>query len=143
VRGQRQPRTLSTPGKHWIPIAQEAGWATGPVWTGAENLAPTGIRSPARPAHIQSLYQLSYSPHIFVPLVIKISRSLNFRGILCTFTLQTAQYHGNFGNILLRGGANKFLARVNSRCHRAESIVSLERGAYSYAKLQVFSCYRG
>jgi hypothetical protein len=28
---------------------QEAGWAPRPVWTGAENLAPTGIRSPDRP----------------------------------------------------------------------------------------------
>jgi len=27
-----------------VPIAQEAGWATGPIWTGAENLVPTGIR---------------------------------------------------------------------------------------------------
>ena len=35
-----------TPGKDPVPIAQEAGWAAGPVWTGAENLAPTGIRSP-------------------------------------------------------------------------------------------------
>jgi len=26
-----------------VPIVQEAGWAPGPVWTGAENLAPTGI----------------------------------------------------------------------------------------------------
>jgi len=26
-----------------VPIAQEAGWAPGLVWTGAENLAPTGI----------------------------------------------------------------------------------------------------
>jgi hypothetical protein len=32
-----------TPGKDPVPIVQEAGWATGPVWTGAENLAPTGI----------------------------------------------------------------------------------------------------
>jgi len=29
------------PGTH----LQEAGWAPGPVWTGAENLVPTGIRS--------------------------------------------------------------------------------------------------
>jgi hypothetical protein len=28
----------------------EAWWAPGPVWTGAENLAPTGYRSPDRPA---------------------------------------------------------------------------------------------
>ena len=30
-------------------IVQEAGWATGPVWTDAENLTPTGIRSPDGP----------------------------------------------------------------------------------------------
>ena len=35
-----------------VPIVQETGWAPGPVWTGAENLAPTGIRSPDRPACI-------------------------------------------------------------------------------------------
>ena len=34
------------PGRDTVPIVQEAGWAPGPVWTGAENLAPTGIRSP-------------------------------------------------------------------------------------------------
>jgi hypothetical protein len=28
-----------------VPTVQEAGWAPGPVRTGAENLAPTGIRS--------------------------------------------------------------------------------------------------
>jgi hypothetical protein len=39
---------------------QEAGWAPGPVWTGSENLAPTGIPSPDRPARSQSLYRLSY-----------------------------------------------------------------------------------
>ena len=30
-------------------------WVPGPVWTGAENLDPTGIRSPDRPARSQSL----------------------------------------------------------------------------------------
>jgi hypothetical protein len=43
-----------------VPIVQEAGWAPGPVWTGAENLAPTGIRTPDHPAHNESLYRLSY-----------------------------------------------------------------------------------
>jgi hypothetical protein len=33
------------------------------VWTGAENFAPTGIRSPDRPARSQSLYRLSYPAH--------------------------------------------------------------------------------
>jgi hypothetical protein len=27
----------STPGKDPVPIVLEAGWAPGPVWTGAEN----------------------------------------------------------------------------------------------------------
>ena len=47
-----------TPGKNPVPIVQEAGWAPGPVWTGGENLAPTGIRSPNRPARSESLYRL-------------------------------------------------------------------------------------
>jgi hypothetical protein len=37
------PWPLFTPGKHPVPIVQEAGWAPGPVWTGAENLAPPGF----------------------------------------------------------------------------------------------------
>jgi hypothetical protein len=49
-----------TPGKDTVPIVQEAGWAPGPVWTGAENLAPIGIRSPDRPACSESLYRLRY-----------------------------------------------------------------------------------
>jgi hypothetical protein len=35
-------------------------WAPGPVWTGAENLTPTGIQSSDRPARSESLYRLSY-----------------------------------------------------------------------------------
>ena len=49
-----------TPGNNPVPIVQEAGCAPGSVWTGAENLAPTGIRSPDRSARSESLYRLSY-----------------------------------------------------------------------------------
>ena len=38
-----------TPGKDPVPIVQKAEWASRPVSTGAENLAPTGIRSPVHP----------------------------------------------------------------------------------------------
>jgi hypothetical protein len=55
-----RPGPYFTPGKDPVPIAQEAGWAPRMVWTGAENLAPTGIRSPDHPARSQSLYLLSY-----------------------------------------------------------------------------------
>jgi len=54
------PRPLFTPGKDPVPIVEEAGWAPGPVWTGAENLTPTGIRSSDCPARSQSLYRLRY-----------------------------------------------------------------------------------
>ena len=58
------PRPLFTPGKDPLPLVQEAGRAPGPVWTGAENLPPTVIRSPYHPAPSQSLYRLSYTgPH--------------------------------------------------------------------------------
>ena len=57
------PRLLFTPRKDPVPIVQEGRWVPGPVWTGAENLAPTGIRSPGHPARSQSLYRLRYLAH--------------------------------------------------------------------------------
>ena len=42
-RSASRPGPHLTPGKEPVPIVQEAGWASGPVWTGVENLAPTGI----------------------------------------------------------------------------------------------------
>jgi len=47
-------RPLFRPGKSLVPISQEVGWAPGPVLTGAENLAPTVILSPDRPARSDS-----------------------------------------------------------------------------------------
>ena len=70
MRGQRHaPAALcprERPGTHCT-----GGW---PVWTGAENLAPTGIRSPDRPARSQSLYQLSYPAHVRTLTVSLITR---------------------------------------------------------------------
>ena len=65
------PLPLFTPGKDPVPIVQEAGWAPGPVWTSAKNLAPTEIRSPDRPARSQSLYRLSYPAHIRALDIVK------------------------------------------------------------------------
>jgi hypothetical protein len=52
------------------PILQEVGWAPGPVWTCAKNLAPTGIQSQDRPACSQSLYRLSYPAHRYIIIFI-------------------------------------------------------------------------
>jgi hypothetical protein len=49
-----KPRQHFTPGNHTVPTLQEAGWAPRPVWTGAENLASTGIRSPDGPTRSKS-----------------------------------------------------------------------------------------
>jgi hypothetical protein len=64
--GWSTPRTgRFTPGKDQVPTAQEAGWAPGLVWTGADNIAPNGIRSLYRAARSESLYRLSYpGPYI-------------------------------------------------------------------------------
>ena len=63
--GQLHAPAASTPGKDPVPIVQEAGRATGPVWT-------RGIPRPNRdsiqdrPARSQSLYRLSYPARTFL-----------------------------------------------------------------------------
>jgi hypothetical protein len=49
-----------TPGKDPVPILQEVGWAPGPVWMCAKNLALNGIQTLDRPTRTQPLYRLSY-----------------------------------------------------------------------------------
>ena len=51
MRGQRHASASPYPQKDPVPIVQEAGWASGPVWTGVENLAPhrDSILGPSSP----------------------------------------------------------------------------------------------
>ena len=59
--GERHALATLTPGqKNPVPILQEAGWAPGLVWTGAENLVHTEIGFPDRTSRSESLYRLSY-----------------------------------------------------------------------------------
>jgi len=58
VGGQLPCPRHFTPRKDPVPVVQEAAWAPGPVWTGAENLVPTGIQSPDRAAHSACWRQL-------------------------------------------------------------------------------------
>ena len=62
------PRPHFTPGKDPVPIAQEAGWAPGPVWPGG-NSRPHRDSIPDRPARSQSLYRLSY-PAAHYPWIV-------------------------------------------------------------------------
>jgi hypothetical protein len=52
---QRHAPVALPPGKIIGTLVEEAGWAPGQVLTGAENLAPTGILIPDRPARRESL----------------------------------------------------------------------------------------
>ena len=97
-----------TPGNAPVPNVQEAGWAPGPFWTGTENLAPTGIRSPDRPASSESLYRLSYrGPRkILYIILIKVA-------------FKTQQYTPNYegrSEIIWTGAA---VSAYNMLWHRA------------------------
>jgi len=61
--GQPHAPAASAPGKDPVPIALEAGWASGPVWTGGKS-RPHRDSIPDRLARSQSLYRLSYPAHI-------------------------------------------------------------------------------
>ena len=67
------PWPLFTPGKDPVPIVQEAGWAPGPIWTSAEKIDPTGIRSPDRPARSQLLYRLRYQACYCVNINVNVN----------------------------------------------------------------------
>ena len=58
VGGQHHSPAALPPVKRSGTIVQEAGWAQRPVWTGAENIASNGIRSPDRPTSNESVFPL-------------------------------------------------------------------------------------
>jgi len=66
TKAQRGSRGMTNP----VPIVQKAGWAPGPVWTGAENISLTGFDPrTVQPVvslckqHTERKTQLSKSPH--------------------------------------------------------------------------------
>ena len=58
VGGQDHDLAALPPGKGWK--WKDAGWVSRPVWTGAENLTPTGLRNPDRPVCSESQHRLRY-----------------------------------------------------------------------------------
>ena len=64
----------SLPGKDPVPIVQEAGWAPGPVWTGAGNLDPPGF-DPRTVQPVASRYtDYATLPTCFLKCIYKIWR---------------------------------------------------------------------
>src|SRR5215472_14194103 len=63
--GQRHAVAALPPGKTRYPLCRRLGGPQGRSGRVRKNLAPTGIRSPDRPAHSQSLYRLSYRSPVF------------------------------------------------------------------------------
>jgi len=87
------PRPLFTPGKDPVPIVQEAGWAPGPVWTGAENLTPNGIWSPDHPARSQLPYRLCYPAHNNLPAFVYIIQATRTSQFITTSSPHLCTYH--------------------------------------------------
>jgi len=74
------PRPLYSREGDTLPIVKKGGWAPGPVWTGAQNLALIRIRSPDRPGRSEPLYQLIY----YIP---------QHRDVKYQITIHVALYH--------------------------------------------------
>jgi len=51
-----KPQPLHPEEKDPVPMVHNVGWALWVVWTSAENLNPTGIQTPDRPARSESTY---------------------------------------------------------------------------------------
>jgi len=92
MKGQRRSRwrlvnatsrPLYPQGRDTVPTVQKAGWASGPVWTGAKNLALTGVRSLDRQARMESLYRPRY---LDPPLTLTPSHTALFTSCYLFFT---------------------------------------------------------
>jgi hypothetical protein len=70
VGGQHHAPVALPPGMTRYQLYRRLG-SPGPVWTGMEDIAPTEIRSPDRPARSESLYRLSYPDFHHRPEQIK------------------------------------------------------------------------
>ena len=107
------PWPLFTLGKNLLPIVQETGWAPGSVWTGVENLASTGIRSPDRPARSQSLYRLRYAAHNLAEVYWYFTET-------CCLHLQSSQhiwYHITTQTIILETQLFYYLSKSFDQQH--------------------------
>jgi hypothetical protein len=98
-------RPLYSREKDPIPLLQEAGWASGPVWTSAEYLALIGIRFPDLTARSESLYRLCPFCNFHETHLAHLSLDLFSRAHLTQDTSSCAELL--FVCTLLAGGSKK------------------------------------
>jgi hypothetical protein len=79
-------------GKDPVPIIQDAGWVSEPVWIGAENFASTAIRSPDLPARSESLYRLSH-PEMKFEFLLDLFRSFEKNSALVLSDVSFSSNH--------------------------------------------------
>ena len=66
------PRLFYPRERYPVPIVHDAGWAPEPSWTGAGNLAPTGVLTPDLPARSELLYRLRCPGPLVVVVVVVV-----------------------------------------------------------------------
>jgi hypothetical protein len=73
-----------------VPILQESGWALGPIWTGAENLAPhwDSIPRPSSPYPVTIPTELSRTTIYVYMYVLKYNTLIQFHATLSMFSQQ-------------------------------------------------------
>ena len=107
-----------TSGKETRYTVQGAGWAPGPVWAGAENFTPAGIRSIDRIAHSELLYRLSCSDTYLITFSIKYEYLL----ALCSVGPQCCVIFNN----------NRIISAMNERRDKSDmEIRQANSGEYS------------
>ena len=105
-----------TAGNDPVSVVQETWWGPGSVWTGAENLAPTGIRSPDRLARSKSLYRLSHRNPVRCNYVCEENKDIILNS--CLYEVPSARLLSMWGrsNRLWDFSIRLLIERINQRC---------------------------
>ena len=96
MRVQRYAPAALPPGKTRHPLYRRLGRSQSRSGRGAENLVPTGVRSPDRPARSESLYRLSYPGPLIMSRNTKLilRQRIHFESVnkILSLTPQSTKY---------------------------------------------------
>jgi hypothetical protein len=83
-KGSKRHTPAALPERDPVAIVQEAGWTPGPVWTGSENLTPTGIWSPDVQPVESGYTDYAIPAHIFTGSAVQ---NLRLLCVIVNFTI--------------------------------------------------------